>query len=262
VSAILVDTIPDAILNRCKPLSIDIVQAGRSVAQVYKLITKNDVFYLKVMSERLPMSFAKEVELLTWLQGKLPVPVVTSFFKHHGQEFLLLTEVTGSNGVEQIGHLDSASIVSELARGLRRIHDLNYFGCPSDETTPAKLKRAQQNLEHGLVDESDFDLEQLGRSAQSIYQELVTSAPGDDDLVFSHGDYCLPNVIFRHGQVAGFIDMDRAGIANRYNDLAIASRSIKDNLGTEFESLFFQRYGLENIDEKKIKYFRMLDEMF
>ena len=98
--------------------------------------------------------------------------------------------------------------------------------------------------------------------AHEVYVALRDHQPTEDDFVFTHGDYCLPNILLQGECVSGFIDLDRAGISDRYNDLAIASRSIAYNLGPEYEQRFFLSYGVEHIDDEKIQYFRMMDELF
>ena len=91
---------------------------------------------------------------------------------------------------------------------------------------------------------------------------LQNTRPCEDDLMFSHGDYCLPNILLRDNQVNGFIDFGRAGISDRYNDLAIASRSIRYNLGEDYETLFFEYYGLDYVNQAKTEYYRLMDELF
>lgn len=95
-----------------------------------------------------------------------------------------------------------------------------------------------------------------------MYASLEERRPDEQELVFTHGDYYLPNILLQGKRISGFIDLDRAGIADRYNDLAIASRSIAYNLGADYEQCFFLAYGIENVDEEKIEYYRMMDELF
>jgi aminoglycoside phosphotransferase len=99
-------------------------------------------------------------------------------------------------------------------------------------------------------------------TASQVLDLLQQDRPPENDLVFNHGDYCLPNVIIQNDQVSGFVDLGRAGVSDRYNDLAIASRSIKYNLGPKYEVLFFEYYGMGKVNPDKIAYYRMMDELF
>lgn len=55
-------------------------------------------------------------------------------------------------------------------------------------------------------------------------------------------------------------------MADRYADVALVVRSLKYNLGIksgpEMVQLFFEAYGLEQVDEQKIAYYILLDELF
>jgi kanamycin kinase/aminoglycoside 3'-phosphotransferase-3 len=83
-----------------------------------------------------------------------------------------------------------------------------------------------------------------------------------EDLVFSHGDYCLPNIFLEGGEITGFIDLGRAGIADKWQDIALAIRSLEYNLKSDkYIDLFFRYLEIEP-DYEKIKYYILLDELF
>src|ERR1700681_345712 len=103
--------------------------------------------------------------------------------------------------------------VGFLAHGLLQIHSLPIDDCPFDQKLAVKIEAARVRVENGLVDETDFDAKRLGRSAQDLYSEVLQCRPTEEDLVFTHGDYCLPNVIIANDAVSGFVDWGRAGIA-------------------------------------------------
>ncbi|SDP06533.1 Phosphotransferase enzyme family protein [Paenibacillus sp. yr247] len=92
--------------------------------------------------------------------------------------------------------------------------------------------------------------------------DKFSKKPITEDLVFTHGDYCLPNIIINNGKVHGFIDWGRAGVADRYQDLALAIRSIKYNFGNEYIYAFLDNYGLTELDESKVIYYQLMDEFF
>jgi aminoglycoside phosphotransferase len=117
------------------------------------------------------------------------------------------------------------------------------------------------------VDENDFDETRQDRSATSLLAELLDSRPDQEDVVFTHGDYCLPNIILRQSapgvvEVSGFIDCGRAGIADRHQDLALAIRSVAFNFGADWVSTFLTAYGLAEPDARKVAFFTLLDEFF
>ena len=76
-----------------------------------------------------------------------------------------------------------------------------------------------------------------------------------EDLVFVHGDYCLPNILLKDGRLSGLIDWGFAGIGDRYLDFAAAVGTIRRNLGDEWIEPFFAEYGLQP-DAGRLAYFR------
>ena len=150
-------------------------------------------------------------------------------------------------------------LVRLLAAGLKEMHSLEISDCPFDQTLEAKLNKVRAKLERGLVDEDDLERRQ---QVQDLYDVLLAAKPASEDLVFTHGDYCLPNIILKDGRLSGFIDLGRAGVADRYVDLALAVRSLQYNGygAPQLLDLFFHTYGLKDIDQAKMKFYTLLDE--
>lgn len=236
------------------------IAIGLSGAKVYKVAGAGLYLKRQLVSEQL--SLKHDVQVLEWLHTRLPVPEVVAFEPTAEQEYLLLTEVAGESCVDAMTRLDYAEIVRLLAEGLHQFHGLDLRDCPLHEEIDVKLAHAQHNVEHGLVDEDDFDQERQGKTAQEILAFLQNHRPAEDDLVFNHGDYSLPNILLQEKKISGFVDLSRAGVSDRYNDLAIASRSIRYNLGEQYEKLFFDVYGIKDVDQEKINYYRTMDELF
>ena len=157
--------------------------------------------------------------------------------------------------------MDPRWVVQELARGLRWFHALPVDDCPFDARLDVRLREAKQRLDAGLVDEANFDPERQGLAAVDLYPMLLRDRPASEDLVVTHGDYCLPNVLLAGSGVVGFVDVGRAGIADRYQDLALAARSIRYNLGEALVPLFFKAYGVPQ-DAARVAYYQLLDEFF
>ena len=149
-----------------------------------------------------------------------------------------------------------------LADALRGLHALPVAACPFDQRLDSRLPAAQARVEAGLVDADDFDDERLGQSPQQVFAQLCSTRPDHEDLVVSHGDACLPNLMVAEGRFSGFIDCGRLGVADRYQDLALAARSLVHNFGdTRWVTPLFQRYGAV-ADECRLAFYRLLDEFF
>ncbi|EMV5053014.1 APH(3') family aminoglycoside O-phosphotransferase [Pseudomonas aeruginosa] len=144
---------------------------------------------------------------------------------------------------------------------LQRMDRLPLEACPFDHRLEHRLADASARAEAGLIDEEDFDDERQGMPVQNLLDELYASRPGQEDLVVTHGDACLPNFMVHQGQFSGFIDCGRLGVADRYQDLALTARSIERNLGKEWLAPFFALYGVE-MDAERIAFFCLLDEFF
>ena len=234
---------------------------GFSSSQVFRLAKAGgENLYLKT-APRVDSELAEEKQRLEWLKGKLSAPEVRLFVQTDERDYLLISEIEGAGAHEDLWKEDVPRAIELLAKGVYLIHSLPVADCPFDETLEAKIERARRRMELGLVDESDFDDERRGRTAEDLFRELIATKPASEDLVFTHGDYCLPNVLFKDWQISGFVDWGRAGVADRYQDIALLTRSIKYNFGEKWEKRVFEIYDIEP-DWKKIHFYRMLDEFF
>lgn len=257
-----VDTLPELLSNKIKNCTWHEITVGESGAYTYLLSDDKERSYLKITSHKLNISMDNEVRLLDWLEEKLPVPKVLLFTKDEEYEYLLMSEIKGVCSFDASLAGDIPRVVKLLAKGLRMIHNLDICDCPVKKTLDIRIEEAKFRSMKGLVDEADFDLIRQGRKAEDLYRELLDKRPDTEDLVFTHGDYCLPNILIDNWEIGGFIDWSNGGISDRYQDLALASRSLIYNFGKEWVPLFFKEYGLEHVDYEKVEYYRLLDEFF
>ena len=238
------------------------ITIGLSESQTYLLSGASSNLYIKIQSRTAAESLHHEKKRLVWLQGKLPVPELVYYGQDDANEYLLMTEIEGGNASDKSYERMLPQLMQQLAIGLRSVHEVPVEGCPFDQTLVSKIVEVTRRVEQQLVDKEDFDSQRQGQKAEDLAQELLRLKPESEDLVFTHGDYCLPNIILKDGKVHGFIDWGRAGIADRYQDIVLAIRSIRYNFGDEYVQTFLDAYGMTTLDEDKVYYYQLMDEFF
>lgn len=204
-----------------------------------------------------------EAAKLTWLRDQgVPTPAVLDA----DDGWLLMEEVPGRSAAEPWPMELRPTVIDALADLTRTLHAIPVDQCPYDRTLAVTVAEAHAAAERGGVDLNDLNAQRAGWSVERLLAELARTQPDDEDLVVTHGDLCLPNVLFDQetAEVTGVIDVASAGRADRYVDLAIATRSISDHwlnpqYGVECAERFLRRYGVEP-DREKISFYRLLDE--
>ena len=235
------------------------VTLGRSGAGVWR----STKYVIKVQALGTPpvRTLQQERERLRWLSGRIPAPRLVGYDRTDKHEFLAMTRLPGIPMSDPDALLHPGRMVSLLGRALRELHALPSRDCPFQATLNVVLSEARERVAAGLVDEQDFDEARLGQSAVSVFNTLARTRPVHEDVVVTHGDPCLPNLIVNGEYVEGFVDVGRLGLADRHADLALAYRSTKYNLNGDYADQFLEAYGRELIDMDKIGYYMMLDEL-
>ena len=235
---------------------------GYSGTHAFKLISHQKNLFLKINHPKSEFNLEREKFILEWLEGKLPVPKVMYFGKKDNIEFLLVSEIQGQNSHTFKTNSEKRICIKVLAETLRKIHKIDAKKCPIDNNPDRLLEIAKKKMEEFDLDPGQFDERWQNRKPRELYEEILKVKPETYDLVFSHGDYCLPNIIIKDNLLSGLIDWPYGGINDRYFDLAAVIWSIGYNYGDEWVPLFFERYGINDIDWDKIKFFQMLNEFF
>lgn len=252
--------LPPALAARLRGHSLDAVAIGESRADVYRVHAPSSPhpFFLKVQPRDRFLSLEGEASRLRWLRGRLPVPEVVDFIEADGNDYLLMTALPGADAATAA--VGPEALVDLLADALRRCHAVPLAGCPFRSPIDEGITNARAILDAGRVAVDKFDPENLGRDPAELFEEMVSLRPPEDQVVFTHGDFCLPNLIVADGRLSGFIDVGRAGAGDPYCDLALAARSLGRNVGPDGIDRFFHRYGLDQPDSRRLRYFLLLDE--
>lgn len=241
------------------------VEIGMSGASVYRLESPTGAAprYLKLADGPRLAELRAERERLEWLRGRLPVPAVLAWAEEGGRGWLLLAEAPGVMACDPSVSGDPARVVRLLAEGLRHIHSLPIAGRLFDMRAGRRLALAARNIRVGLVTPG-VTLDGQPISPCRVLARLQSTRPSEpaSDLVFVHGDYCLPNVLLSEAGVSGYLDWGRAGVSDRYQDLAIGARSVRYNLGAEWGLRFLAAYAADPPDERRLAWYETLDELF
>lgn len=249
------------VFKRCKstPLS-----GGASGAAVHLLETEQGEFVLKQHLRSDPFfSLRHEMAAYQWLHGKVPVPLVKAFAEEGTFEFLCMSRIPGSSLSVLLDQWPAEQWVTRLAETLRKLHAIPLDAAAPSRSLDEYLEAAKRNLENGLIDVQDLEEANRDIALPTLYQQLMDLRPRDNvNPVFIHGDYTPENVLFDGDELSGLIDPGRSGVGDRYHDLSLALRFIRNELDPAHEALFLRVYGLERIDHGKLAFYELLDEFF
>lgn len=218
-------------------------------------------------------SFPRVVAMMEWLKGKLPVPEVLAALTEDGTDYLLMTKIEGKMACDGFYMERPELLVSLLAEALKMLWQVDISGCPYERTLDAVLEEAKYNVENGLVDMDNVQPDTFGENGfagpEALLAWLNENRP-EPEPVLSHGDFCLPNLFLNGDGISGLIDLGDTGVGDKWNDIAICYRSLKNNAEGIYgekrypeisPELLFTKLGVEP-DWEKIRYYILLDELF
>jgi len=206
---------------------------------------------------------ACEAAKLTWLaEHGIPAPEVLDA----GDGWFETREVPGRSAAEPWPERRHAAVVDALADLARALHALPVEQCPFNRRLAVTVPLARAAAQEGRIELDELDECRAGWNERRLLAELDRTMPGEEDLVVTHGDLCLPNIMLdpESVRVTGVLDVGTLGVADRYVDLAIATRSLLDDeLNPQYthqaSGRFLKRYGVAP-EHTKIEFYRLLDE--
>lgn len=253
--------LPDELLKFLEDFTLTKNRIGCSKSDIFHVQNNQGIgYYLKIMQPEIGRSLEAEKQALIFLERKIPVPKVIFFSKFQGREFLMTSEIKGD--VSMIAETDEDKLrnIKILAQGLRLIHSIDISNCSLQKPLNYLLHTAELRLKEGLVKNKEFDKRWSNRDPENLLNQIKNVKIHQIELVFTHGDYCLPNIIIDNGELSGFIDLAYAGVNDRYFDLAAVIWSIGFNFGETWIQPFLEEYGIQNIDWDRVRFYQMLNE--
>ena len=213
------------------------------------------------------------VQVMRWLEGKLPVPKVLAYESESSFLYMLMSRVPGKMSCETYYLERPRELVHLLARALKLLWSVDIAGCPYDRNIDKELAEAKFQVENDLVDVDDAEPTTFRKDGFENPAELLhwleTHKPVYEP-VLSHGDFCLPNIFIKDGEISGFIDLDACGVGDKWRDIALCYRSLKHNFDGTYggkvypdfnPDMLFEELGMEP-NEEKLKFYILLDELF
>ena len=267
-----IKNLPSPIQTLISGKSYETDSMGKSGAGVFVF----EDFVLKILdahNKQIRKQNDLSVQVMRWLQGKLPVPKVICYESDNDFQYLLMSRVTGKMSCDEYYLEHPRELCRLLAQAFRMLWSVDVTGCPRERTIENELEEAMYRVENNLVDLEDAEQDTVGENGfenpEALLDWLQTHKP-EYEPVLSHGDFCLPNIFFKDNQVSGFIDLGATGIGDKWRDIALCYRSLKHNVDGTFGNkiypdvnpdLLLEELGIEPNNEK-IRYYILLDELF
>lgn len=180
-------------------------------------------------------SYGNEAKIIRWMKKRLQVPENL----YEDESYLLLSKERG----RALKDSTKNRILKTSAMILRSFWALDISNCPCSENiemTIRELKKKRLSYSEWMA---------LGEIEKTSFKE---------DYVFSHGNLTLSNIIINGNGLVVLTGMQKAGVADRYRDIATLLPSLEE-AGVKREE-FFDLLGLK-IDENKIQFFQRLNSL-
>lgn len=261
-------SIPDRIKNIIQDDEYELDRMGLSSSHV--MLFRDKVLKIQDITEE----SVNEAEAFQWLKDKVSAPEILAYECKDGKSYLLMTKVPGQMACDPCYMEDPGRLTTLLAQALKQLWSVDITDCPLTWTLDRKLKIARQSIKDGLVDTENVEPGTYGENGfkdpEDLLKWLIEHKP-EEELVLSHGDFCLPNIyIDDDAKIISYIDLGRAGISDKWQDIALYYRSLKHNYSGKYggksypeydPNLLFEKLGIVP-DWKKLRYYVLLDELF
>ncbi len=234
--------------------------AGRLGDQILKYQNEHqEILYLKSGEGVAAESLEQEANALTWLSNHgIAIPKVVNFCHQNDRAFLLITNVEGLPSHK--AKLDKEIVLKIVAEALIKLNRIKIKEADKLNTLDKDLEEIKQYISMEVIETEKFLTNNQGRKPEEVYNYLLTTKKLFDNNSFTHGDYCLPNVLISE-KGFGLIDFGDCGMGDKYKDLSSTEVSIKRNFGAEWIDVFYKYYDSKIVvDQNKIKYYQLIDQ--
>lgn len=234
---------------------------GCSGAEVFHIRSKTNSpnAYLKISNSFEKMT--KEAEIIKWLSVKISVPEFIWFEESNEYEFLLMSEIKGTPSYSILSEETIYTSLSKIAKAIKEFHAIDISNCPFDESMSTKMEFIERRIASNKVIIDNLGEENQKIGAIGLFKKIAEMSKNiSEEFVFTHGDFCMPNILMNNDEVSGFIDLGRAGVSDKYQDLALFARSMDYNgFNKDHIKFFLDEYGLKEFDPVKAEFYKLMD---
>lgn len=256
--------LPKKIQKHLDGLSYQSDSVGKSSANI--LIFENCVLKIQEICEEAE----NEVFALQWLENKIAVPKLFEYVIEDNKLYLLMERIKTTS--IDFKNLDLVTtVLADILKNLWAF-DISTFS-KKTSLLENRLKAASYNIEKNLIDMNQVQPETFGKSGFRTLSDLLAWLEENkpkEDLVFTHGDFTLANILINDNQLGALIDLGKSGPADRWQDIAICLRSLCSNIEKYYPNLY-DKETIQNIlldklqiplNKEKLNYYILLDELF
>ena len=254
-------TIPLNIKNYLNEYQLVETLTGRLGDEILKYQDKHQrILYLKSGEGVAAESLEQEANALTWLSNQgINIPKVINFNHQNDRAFLLITNVEGLPS-HKVKNIDKEAVLKIVAEALLKLNRIKIKEADKLNTLDNDLEEIKQYISMKVIETEKFLTNNEGRGPEEIYNYLLATKKLFDNDSFTHGDYCLPNILISE-KGFGLIDFGDCGMGDKYKDFSSTEVSIKRNFGAEWINVFYKYYDPKIIvNQKKIKYYQLIDQ--
>jgi aminoglycoside phosphotransferase len=251
----------------------EVISLGLSGARVLRMFDADGpVAVIKMVDDtvsHLVDDLEAETVRLEWLAGLgVPVPQVLGHGRVDTTHWLAMRALPGHPASDPWPAGERDGVVDLLAHAARELHATAVGEARFYRSLSSVLGQVRSRVESGLVARSWAIAGKQGPPPADVLAELEQMAHdlGDGRLVVTHGDFCLPNVLISASDVAGFIDVGRAGLADAHSDVADMVRSLRSHMNPQFgptaAERFLDVYGRDGVDPVRLRMHDILESFF
>jgi aminoglycoside phosphotransferase len=233
--------LPELIRRTIGDASITRVDHGCNAGRVFRVEQPGGaICYLKIHPVDAIISLRREADVIEWLSSHVRVPRVLRYDVIEDLAYLQLSALPGRTLIDPAVDSDSMRVARLLAKALRGLHAIDVDSCPFTRSADALSREA----------------------AGKVGVREIARWSSDHDVVFVHGDACLPNILIDESGEVGFVDLARGGVGDRYLDLTCAAHTLRYNEHPEEAvAAFFDAYDVKRFDADKLRFYTQLNKL-